>query len=211
MSLGAPKSERGRSQGQGLLFRGDREGVKRSGAQRRSAGWRGSRNLQGAERKQKTAVLQGAARLMFSRQAKQCQRDHGQTRENQATQIAVLTEISDCGSRQVQRSGNVCRLVYVCGAIGRMSALWSRQPQHRTWNYARGEWNPDCQRRSRSRPQKPTGRKPRLRVPPLRSPAGQRPIRNGVKPFTPPRIAFGRPARPLRPMYRPSKAKRIHV
>jgi hypothetical protein len=47
-----------------------------------------------AKRKQKTAVLQGAARLMFSRQAKQCPRDHGQTRENQGTEIAILTEIS---------------------------------------------------------------------------------------------------------------------
>ena len=30
MSLGAPKSERGRSQSQGLLFRGDRQGVRQS-------------------------------------------------------------------------------------------------------------------------------------------------------------------------------------
>lgn len=79
MSLGAPKSERGRSQGQGLLFRGDRQGVRRS----RSAGPKAGepKPFRAAKRKQKTAVLPGAARPVFGRQAKQCPRDCGQTRK----------------------------------------------------------------------------------------------------------------------------------
>jgi len=44
MSLGAPKSERGRSQSQGLLFRGDRQGVCAG-----PSGWWGSRNPKGGE------------------------------------------------------------------------------------------------------------------------------------------------------------------
>ena len=65
MSLGAPRSERGRSQGQGLLFRGDRQGIKRSAMPvRRMAGE--PKPFRAATRKQKTAVLQGAARLLFA-------------------------------------------------------------------------------------------------------------------------------------------------
>lgn len=47
--------------------------------ERRSGGMAGEpKPFTGAKRKQKTAVLQGAAtRLLFSRQAKQCPRDHG--------------------------------------------------------------------------------------------------------------------------------------
>lgn len=70
MSLGAPKSERGRSQGQGLLFRGDRQGVRRS----RSAGPKdggGAETLQGrkAEAEDRRAAGRGQAGVWPSSEA----------------------------------------------------------------------------------------------------------------------------------------------
>src|SRR5580704_14097787 len=60
MSLGARNSKRSRSQSPGLLFRGDRQGV--AAPARQDGGGAETRRAARNERKQKTAVLQGAAR-----------------------------------------------------------------------------------------------------------------------------------------------------
>jgi len=60
MSLGARNSKRSRSQSLGLLFRGDRQGV--VAPVRQDGGGAETRRAARNERKQKTAVLQGAAR-----------------------------------------------------------------------------------------------------------------------------------------------------
>ena len=60
MSLGARDSKRSRSQSPGLLFRGDRQGV--VAPVRQDGGGAETRRAARNERKQKTAVLQGAAR-----------------------------------------------------------------------------------------------------------------------------------------------------
>jgi hypothetical protein len=61
MSLGVRNSKRSRSQSPGLLFRGDRQGV--VAPVRQDGGGAETRRAARNERKQKTAVLQGAARL----------------------------------------------------------------------------------------------------------------------------------------------------
>jgi hypothetical protein len=60
MSLGARNSKRSRAQSPGLLFRGDRQGV--VAPVRQDGGGAETRRAARNERKQKTAVLQGAAR-----------------------------------------------------------------------------------------------------------------------------------------------------
>jgi hypothetical protein len=60
MSLGARNSKRSRSQSPGLLFRGDRQGAEAPVLQ--DGGGAETRRAARNERKQKTAVLQGAAR-----------------------------------------------------------------------------------------------------------------------------------------------------
>src|SRR5260370_25838243 len=60
MSLGARNSKRSRCQSPGLLFRGDRQGV--AAQVRQDGGGAETRRAARNERKQKTAVLQGAAR-----------------------------------------------------------------------------------------------------------------------------------------------------
>ena len=60
MSLGARNSKRSRSQSPGLLFRGDRQGAEAPVLQ--DGGGAETRRGATEERKQKTAVLQGAAR-----------------------------------------------------------------------------------------------------------------------------------------------------
>jgi hypothetical protein len=72
MSLGARNSKRSRSQSPGLLFRGDRQGAR--APCRQDGGGAETRRAARNERKQKTAVLQGSARLL-GRQAQPCPRD----------------------------------------------------------------------------------------------------------------------------------------
>src|SRR5688500_2435581 len=60
VSLGAPRGERSRSQGQGLLFRGDRPRRNEAEPVRRRGG--GAETRRAVKPKQKTAVPPGAAR-----------------------------------------------------------------------------------------------------------------------------------------------------
>src|SRR5580704_17992652 len=83
MSDGAPKSERSRSQGQALFFRGNRQGPGRS------EGWRGSRNLEGEKvRSRGTQFRRARLGVSFVRQAKRCPEDgRGRKEVNQQKQI----------------------------------------------------------------------------------------------------------------------------
>jgi hypothetical protein len=88
MSLGARNSKRSRSQSLGLLFRGDRQGV--VAPVRQDGGGAGTRRAARNERKQKTAVLQGAARP----QAVKRSRARETRRQKQGTRVHVGIELA---------------------------------------------------------------------------------------------------------------------
>ena len=94
MSGGAPKSERSRSQGQALLFRGNRQGPGRS------EGWRGSRNLEGEKvRSGGTQFRRARLGVSLGRQAKRCPEDGRGRKEVNQTAGANRTASSQKGAQ----------------------------------------------------------------------------------------------------------------